>query len=353
MKHFLISALCLLTMLTGKAQAPGVMKQVVVAEYRTWYITQDGKIWAYNNSSALPVQFPIGGLKADTGAGGFNYFRIIDEQGYVWTSKIDYTTNTTRIDTDTTGAAFNGNWYIDAYGHATVTIRADSSVWFFGVDNLSLFYPGGSTFNMTGTTMKPTRLSPAGMKFKKVLIGGASILGLTTSGQVYQWSSGGSRTPTLISTPRAATDIFISRLSAAGCIIPDVGEKSGMGYPYIWGYATSMWGGSGPYGSWATPTSVKTLWKMTSPVKEISMDWNTIHYIDSLGNMYGLSASTPIPDGLIMGGPSRIMKILPASLHRSARASNGNIFIRITGSVSINTRWMPMTASTPGDATSL
>jgi len=261
-----------------------VMKQVVVAEYRTWYITQDGKVWAYNNNSPLPVQFPIGGLKADTGAGGFNYFRILDEQGYVWTSKTDYTTNTTRIDTDTTGAAFGGNWYIDAYGHTGLTIRADSSVWYFGMDVFSLFYPGGNSYNAAGTTMAPARLSPAGMKFKKVLFGGSSILGLTTTGQVYQWSSGGSRTPTLIATPRPATDIFISRLSVFGCIIPDPGETSGMGYPYIWGSACTMWGGSANY---TTPTSVKALWNMTSPIKEISVDWNTIHYIDSLGNMYG------------------------------------------------------------------
>jgi len=270
---------------TGGPTLPSnVMKQVVVAEYRTWYITQDGKVWAYNNASSLPVQFPIGGLKADTGAGGFNYFRILDELGYVWTSKIDYTTNTTRIDTDTTGAPFGGNWYIDAYGHAGVTIRADSSVWFFGTDILSLFYSGGNPFSMVGTNIAPTQLSPAGMKFRKVLFGGASILGLTTTGQVYQWSSGGSRTPTLIPTPRPATDIFISHLSVAGCIIPDPGETSGMGYPYIWGTACSMWGGTVNY---TTPTSVKALWNMTAPIKEISVDWNTIHYIDSLGNMYG------------------------------------------------------------------
>jgi len=269
------------------AQNSGIVKQVVVAEYRTWYITQDGKIWAYNNRSSLPVQFNIGGLKADTGAGGFNYFRILDEQGYVWTSQTDPSLITTRINTDTTGAAFGGNWYIDAYGHAGVTIRSDSSVWFFGMDILSLFYAGGNPFNMVGATIKPTRLSPVGMKFKKVLFGGNSILGLTTSGQVYQWSSGGSRTPTLIAMPRPATDIFISHLSVAGAIVPDPGETSGMGYPYIWGFATSMWGGSGPYGNYANPTSVKALWKMTAPIKEIAVDWNTIHYIDSLGNMYG------------------------------------------------------------------
>jgi hypothetical protein len=269
---------------TGPTLPASVMKQVVVAEYRTWYITQDGKVWAYNNNSAVPVQFPIGGLKADTGAGGFNYFRILDEQGYVWTSKTDYTTNCVRIDKDTTGAAFGGSWYIDAYGHAGLTIRADSSVWFFGTDILSLFYTGGSPFTQTGTSIAPTQLSPAGMKFRKVLFGGSSILGLTTTGQVYQWNSGGSRTPTLVATPRPASDIFISHLSVFGCIIPDPGETSGMGYPYIWGSASTMWGGTGNV---TTPTSVKSLWNMTSPIKEISVDWNTIHYIDSLGNMYG------------------------------------------------------------------
>jgi len=269
---------------TGPTVPSNVIKQVVVAEYRTWYITGDGKIWAYNNNSLLPVQCPIGGLKADTAAGGFNYFRAIDEQGYVWTSQVTPSLITTRYDTDTTGAPFNGNWYIDAYGHAGVTIRSDSSVWLFGMDILSLFYPGGYPFvPMAGANIKPTQLSPAGMKFKKVLFGGASILGLTTSGKVYQWSSGGSRTPTLIALPGAASDIFISHLSVLGAIVPDPGETSGMGYPYIWGNASSMWGGVNS----ATPVSVRSLWKMTAPIKEISVDWNTIHYIDSLGNMYG------------------------------------------------------------------
>ncbi|HEY8967670.1 MAG TPA: hypothetical protein VIM64_01220, partial [Puia sp.] len=271
---------------TGGPTLPNnVMKQVVVAEYRTWYITQDGKIWAYTNANPLPSQYPIGGLKADTGAGGFNYFRILDEQGYVWTNTDAYATTTARIGTDTTGAPFGGNWYIDAYGHAALTIRADSSVWFFGKDIYSLFYPGGTPIGMTGVDMKPMQMSPAGMKFRKVLFGGVTILGLTTTGQVYQWGVG-SKTPTLIPTPRPATDIFISHLNAAGYIMPDAGDNSGMGYPYIWGAVCSMWGGSTNTTS-ASPISLKSLWNMTTPIREISVDWNTIHYIDSLGNMYG------------------------------------------------------------------
>jgi len=283
MKQLSTLAGLLLLFFVGKAQNPKVIKQVVISEYRTWYITQDGKIWAYNNLSALPVQWPIGGLKADTGAGGFNYFRIIDEQGYVWTSKIDLTVNSTRIDKDATGAPFNGNKYIDAYGNVAMTIRSDGSVWYFGQDVYSLFSKGGSLITMTGLNMAPTQLSPAGWKFKKVLFTGTGILGLTTSGQVYQWTSNGSRTPKLIATPRAAIDIFASHLAAYGCIIPDAAGQTA-GWPYIWGSVCSMWGGKQNYNK---PTSVKDLWKMTAPITEISMDWNTIHYIDNLGNMYG------------------------------------------------------------------
>jgi hypothetical protein len=263
---------------------PYMIKKVVAAEYRTWYITNDGKVYAYNNNSKLPVQFVIGGMKADTGAGGFNYFRIIDEQGFIWNSQIDWTTGTNRIDTDTTGAPFNGNKFVDAYGHVALTIRSDGSIWYFGIDNYSLFYAGGKVNGMTGAAMKPTQLSPAGMKFKKALFGYDGILALTTDGDVYKWTAGQGKTPTKIVIPRPACDIFISHLSVAGCIIPDAGGNPSMGWPYIWGATSSMWGATGNF---PNPTPVRTLWKMTAPIKEMSVDWNTIHYIDSLGNMYG------------------------------------------------------------------
>jgi len=257
--------------------------KVIPAEYRAWYIMDDGTVWAYNNASNYPVQFPIA-RKAVTGSGGFNYFRVIDDEGYVWTSKIDYTTNTLRIPKDTTGKPFDGNWYIDAYAHICATIRKDSSIWYFGVDAFSFFYPGGNVVMMTGMPMIPTQLSPPGMKFKKVVFGGARIIALTTRGEVYEFRYG-SRSPIRIPTPRPATDIFASHLDVAGCIIPDPGETSGMGYPFIWGGASSMYGGTTPF---SQPAPVKTLWKMTAPVREITTSSNTIHYIDSLGRMFGI-----------------------------------------------------------------
>ena len=144
MKRLFTLSCLLFAFLIGAAQSSTVIKQVVVSEYKAWYIAQDGKIWSYGSTGTLPVQVPLGGLKADTGAGGFNYFRIIDEQGYVWTSNIDLTKNAARIDKDATGAPFNGNNYIDAYGHVAMTIRTDGSVWYFGQDIFSFFFLLGS-----------------------------------------------------------------------------------------------------------------------------------------------------------------------------------------------------------------
>ncbi|HXB94136.1 MAG TPA: hypothetical protein VNU70_03220 [Puia sp.] len=283
-RQIAFSALCLPLLSTAQSSKKFGIWKVIPCEYRCWYIRNDSTIWSYNNGSPLPVQFPIGNNKAVTAAGGFNYFRVIDNHGYLWTSLINYTTNTVRTEKDTLGRPFDGNWFVDAFAHSCLTIRSDSSIWYFGVDAFSFFYPNGNLVLMTGAVMKPTQLSPPGMKFKKALFGGYKIVALTTDGQVWEFITG-NRTPVRKTTPRPATDIFVSHLDMAGCIIPDPGETSGMGYPYVWGGRNSMYGAPTPY---TQPTSVKTLWKMTVPVREITTSSNTVHYIDSLDNMYGI-----------------------------------------------------------------
>ena len=275
---------CILALLTCTAQHKPAVWKVIPAEYRCWYIRNDSTIWCWNNASPYPVQFPIGGEKAVTGAGGFNYFRVIDTHGFLWNSVMDIIPRSVRIAEDTAGKPFDGNWFVDAFAHTCLTIRADSSIWYLGVDAFSLFYPKGDLVFMTGAKMKPTQLSPPGMKFKKVLFGGFRIVALTTTGQVYEWLAG-NRTPKKLSIPRPATDIFVSHLDMAGCIIPDPGERSGMGYPFVWGGRNSMYGSPTPF---TEPTSVKTLWKVRVPIKEITTSSNTVHYIDSLGRMYGI-----------------------------------------------------------------
>src|ERR1700722_17097836 len=134
------------------------VKKVITCEYRVWYLASDNNLYTWNNGSLLVQQFPIGGRQAVDGAGAFNEFRVIDDQGYIWTSKIDFTTNTVRYDTDSSGNPFNNNVAVYAYGNTTVSIRSDGSVWLFGSDSLHLFHSTGAV------NMRPMQLSPAGMQ---------------------------------------------------------------------------------------------------------------------------------------------------------------------------------------------
>jgi hypothetical protein len=108
---------------------------------------------------------------------------------------------------------------------------------------------------------------------------------LTSDGQIWEWLRGKGTAPTRIPIPRPAIDVFVSQWDFAGCIIPEPGEPPIMGYPWIWGTATGIWGGKAPA---LQPVSVKKLWQMKAPVREISVSYHTIHFIDSLGRLFGI-----------------------------------------------------------------
>src|SRR5882762_9056752 len=91
------------------AQSQLTVKKVIVTEYHAFYIASDNNVYSYLGGHSQAIAFPIGGRKVVDGSGAFNEFRVLDDQGYIWKSRVDLTNLTDRFDTDTTGAAFDKN----------------------------------------------------------------------------------------------------------------------------------------------------------------------------------------------------------------------------------------------------
>ena len=252
-----------------------------MSEYKIGYLTNTGKVYSFTNN-AMQQYGPTDTTMVDV-ATGFNTIAMLDEFGYVHvTTAGSFTPTSTRVSVDTSGAAFNNN--IAVFGCGAVgggnirptfcTIKSDSTVWYWG-DNQYNFFGGGRP-------IKPIQLSPGGMKFKKLAMNYYKIVGLTTSGDVYEWLLNGSTTPTQKTIPRPAIDIAVTYFNAAVCIIPKTSGSQVMGYPYWWGTAFNMWGGNTDY------TQPTEQWSLTVPIKAIGAGYHTTHYVDSLGRMYGI-----------------------------------------------------------------
>src|SRR5262249_38077233 len=123
------------------------------------------------------------------------------------------------------------------------------------------------------------------------------------NGQVWEWTRGGGLTPVQKVIPRPAIDIANQQYDVNYAVIPDVNGSQTMGYPYVWGgYVYGYWGGNAPL---AEPTSMKSLWNMSVPIKKIGCNVNTCHYIDSLNRLWGIGDN---PQGEIGNGYELVNK---------------------------------------------
>jgi len=218
-------------------------------------------------------------------AGGFNVpftsgnvLRIIDQDGYLWTTKRDTLYKAIRVNTDTTGVAFNNNVEIRTYASTWITRKSDGSLWYGGNDEYNL-YPG------TNALARPIRFGSLDVTYTSVSMGKNKIVALTSTGDYHEWSTGGSLTPLIRTPARPAIGVFASYNNMHFALIPDATGSQTMGYPYVWGTAFKYWGGTAAI---TTPTSLKTLWGLTAPIAEINGNQNTLAFVDSLGRLYTL-----------------------------------------------------------------
>lgn len=260
-----------------------IVRKVACTEYQSAFLYTDSSVrsFIYNGTSGhvefTPFSFSTG--KAVDISTGFNQIMILDDSGYVSITNAGQSTSN-RVNTDATGSPFNNNKAVYGFFSTYMTIRADSSIWYWGTDYYH-FYSSNNTM-----ISAPVKLHiPPGVKFSKIATG-TSLIGLTTTGDVYMWDIGDSNYKKVI-LPRPASDIGASNLAYFVAIVPDNIASSRMGYPYAWGPEYVHYLASSEY-SYTSPFACKSRWGMTRPIKEIAVSENTIHYIDSLGNLYGL-----------------------------------------------------------------
>ena len=270
-----------------------VVTKVACTEYQVAWLYSDGiaRSFVFNSKSGHVeiTGFKIGGRKAVDISTGFNRITILDDQGYIWLTDGGQAT-ATRWNKDATGAAFNGNVSIYGYFYTYLSIRTDGSIWYWGGDDYKFY--GGNAINV------PMRLpQPAGVKFVKLATGN-SLLGLTSTGDVYEWDKGSTRY-TKVNLPRPASDIAASHMAFNVAVIPDNIAASTMGYPYAWGSESPYWGGDGTNYPLTNPQALKTMWKMPAPIKKITANQNVIHFIDANGDLYGIGDN---PNGEIGNG---------------------------------------------------
>ncbi|WP_431213552.1 hypothetical protein ACQ86N_01095 [Puia sp. P3] len=260
-----------------------VVRKVACTTYWDAYLYSDSTVRALvfnaetNQNEFDPL--PINGRKAVDVSTGVNVITILDDSGFVWLNQGDpFNPASTRWDTDATGAPFNGNISIYGYYSTYLSIRNDGSIWYWGGDDYQFYGSSGIDH--------PVRLhTPSGVQFTK-LAPGNTLLALATNGDVYAWSTGDSNY-VKVTLPGPASDIAAGSQDFNIAVVPTAGSSSHMGWPYGFG-GENLYYGASSAGTFSAPIALKTVWNMTSPIKEISASYTVIQYIDSLGNLYGI-----------------------------------------------------------------
>jgi alpha-tubulin suppressor-like RCC1 family protein len=273
-----------LVTVAAQGYAPNIVKEVGCTEYKAGWMYSDGSVrtFTYNNTTGHVEFAPllIGGRSAVHISTGFNRLTVLDDQGYVWLSDMGLST-CKRFDTDTTGAAGNGFVSIYGYFYTYIGIRSDGTIWYAGGDDFKWYQP---LVNPLGKWVKINQ--PAGVKFVKIAAGNC-LLGLTNTGDVYEWDKGNTAYRK-VNLPKPATDITNSQSLFNFAVIPDDTAVSKAGWPYAWGAGSKYWGGNGNSYSDANPQAIKTLWGITKPIKRIAASMNMVHFIDTSGALWAM-----------------------------------------------------------------
>jgi len=259
-------------------------------EYFAPYLGSNGTLYAYTSGTGLPVALPLPGGQTVAKVGGtFNRVVVVTNNNTLYQDEYYNQDPTiwTQIATDGTGAAINDAVNVWGCEDTYVLLRSDGSLWYGGND-----FPG--IFNTSGNFFSPIKLTAAGstLKFTSAVISAYGVLAICTDGSVYQWVPGSGTNPTHITFSGGTGKALMvangngNQWACASFAIVQMTPGSNYGHPYAWGNNSAIWG-SATAQSFTTPTDLYAQMGLKSNVAQIVCGYQTMHLIDSLGNMYG------------------------------------------------------------------
>lgn len=276
--------LILLVLIVSDSFAQTIVK-IAPCEYVTYFIYSDNNLYTVGGTARV---LPGSRLVLDA-SGAFNSARALATDGTYWIST-DYTQTFSWSQgptTDTTGAAFNDGIAVWSWSNCVIITRADSSLWMQGNDSVGIYHNLASGRYVIN---QPIKMSQSGIKYQKVVIGGQGIYGLTGDGEVYFWARNSqSITPTLLTgSVGRVLDIACATYDCFIAIVQNATGDPTCGQPYCKGTSWGDWGGA--FGiTYSNLTSIKSVWGLPYSIKKVTETSNTIHVIDSVGDLYGVA----------------------------------------------------------------
>jgi hypothetical protein len=255
-----------------------------MSEYVNTYLYSDSNVYAFIFTGTVKFQpFNFSGNKIKDVAPGFNQFIALDASGFVWTADLG-SVNGVKKTVDTFGNSFNNNRAVYGYFYSYFTISNDSSI---------IWTWGNGSYNWFATPIvKPYPLhAPAGKKWVK-LSGGNDLVGLTSTGEIWQWNNGDTNAvQKTIPAGSYAVDIAASHNAFYLAVVHNYsGGNANLGKLYWWG---SQPGYVGDNSSITQPTALTGIFTdsvggaLPYNVKNVVVNDNTVHFLDSANNCWG------------------------------------------------------------------
>jgi hypothetical protein len=255
-------------------------------EYWNGAVSTANNLYAYSGSSTPSIINPSGKSVLDA-AGGFNSFKIITTDNlYYKSSAYNVGLTWTQRTQDTTLANLDDCIAVYAWADCGVIMRADSSLWMIDNDSVGIFHALGTQYIIT----KAIKFSQSGVKYQKVVIGGNGIYGLTNDGKIYLWARNSQTiTPTTIysGSPRPAIDITTATFDCFLAVIQNATGDPTCGHIFVKGNSFGDWGGTGT--TYSSLTDIQSIYGVPYSVKKIQQNTNSFHFIDSVGDLYGVA----------------------------------------------------------------